>query len=195
MKLNIHILSHPIIQYLSSITKEKNLQSNIKNHTLRQLGLFLLYETMRNWLTTHKLTIKTINEHKSITIIDTKESYTIITNTNTNLSLIQEIQCLLPKCDINFIPIKILDSTNISNLDQIIEIIHPYQKIIIISYNINTQYILKLMLYLTDIHNVKIQQIRLIAINCTTENLISISKIYPKLNVYTTGIENNETRR
>nr|YP_007878167.1 uracil phosphoribosyltransferase or UMP pyrophosphorylase [Calliarthron tuberculosum]AGA63778.1 uracil phosphoribosyltransferase or UMP pyrophosphorylase [Calliarthron tuberculosum] len=192
MKLNIHVLSHPIIQHLSSLTKEKNLPSNIKNYRLRQLGLFLLYETIRNWIKTYRLTIRKINKKKNITIIDPEESYTIITNTNGDLSLIQELQCLIPKCNINLIPIKILNSIDITNLNQITENIDSYTKIIIVSNSIDIQYISKLMLYLTNIKNLKIEQIRLTSINCKTDYLIEISKTYPTLHIYTTEINRND---
>ncbi len=50
MKLNIYTISHPITQFLSSTVQNTQLQSDIQNHTWKQLGQFLIYETIRNWI-------------------------------------------------------------------------------------------------------------------------------------------------
>lgn len=189
MRLNIHVTSHPIIQHLSSITKQKNLQINIKKQILRQLGLLLSYETIRNWLQTYKLTIQVMHEKKNIILIDPKESYSIITNTTEDLSLIQELQYLLPKCNISFIPINVIISRDNSCINKAIKEIKPWTKIIIISYTIHLEYIIKLIDQLIN-QDIRLTQIRLSCINCNRDQLIKISHAHPSLNIYTTEIQN-----
>lgn len=185
MKLNIHIISHPIIQYLSSASKENNIQINIKKQILKQLGLFLSYETIRNWLQTYNLTVQTVNETKNITLINPKESYTIIANKLEDFNLIQELQYLLPKCQFSFIPTNM--TKNINSLC-IKKQINNWTKVIIISYSIELEYVKELLQELIK-QKIKIHQIRLSCINCHTDQLIQLSNIYPSLNIYTTEIK------
>lgn len=190
MKLNIHVISHPIIKYLSSLTQQKNLQINTKKQILKQIGLFLSYESIRNWLTTYNLIIKTLNETKNIVIIDPKESFIIIANTTEDINLIQELQYLLPECNIKLIPIDIINTPNNCYIETIFsKINYTYAKVIIINHYIQTQYILNLINLLIN-NNIEIHQIRLNCINCNTDQLIKISNKYPKLNIYTTAIHN-----
>ena len=186
MKLNIHIISHPIIQNLSSLIINQAFPPNINNLILKQLGLLILYETTRNWIKTYQLTIKQINYKKEITIIDPKESFIIISNTLKYLSLIQDIQFILPNSYFKLIE----DNNNNVKLNQSLELNHN-TKIIMIIYKITLKYILNLLDYFLYKKNIQIHKIRLICIQCETDQLIEISKKHNKLNIYTTQIINN----
>ena len=187
MKLNIHIISHPIIQNLSSIIINQTSKSNINNNlSLKQLGLFLLYETIRNWIKTYKLTIQQISHKKEITIADPKESFIIISNTLKYLSLIQDTQFILPNSDLRLIE----DNIHHKNSFELPEI-NLNTKIIIITDKIKPKYILNLLNYFLYKKNIQIYQIRLICIQCKTDQLIEISKKHKQLNIYTTKIINN----
>nr|AYR05775.1 uracil phosphoribosyltransferase [Lithothamnion sp.] len=193
MKLNIYTISHPITQLLSSNIQNRHFQSDTKNHTWKQLGLFLIYETIRNWIKIYKLKIKQINIIKELKILDPKESYLVIANITIDLGLIQEAKDLLPKCSISLIdfnknnPSFLIDS----NFSYIPKKIDRSTKIIIIEKYINTEYFLKLMDYLTNIKKINIISIRLICIVCEDSKLITISHKYPQLNIYTTQITSN----
>lgn len=185
MKLNIHLMSHPVIQHLSSTIIDKQLNSYNTYQILRQLGLLITYETIRNWLRTYKLTIKQIKQEKEIIIIDPKESYIVIFNNIESLSLLQEMQLLIPK-----IQLELIYNYDIINKNRLIKI-DSYTKIIIINNKIEVGYLVNLLDYLTKNNNVKTNQIRLTCIECETNQLIAISKEYAELNIYTTKIINN----
>ena len=190
MKLNIYTTSHPITQFLSSTVQNTKLQSNIKNHAYKQLGQFLIYETIRNWIKTYKLKIKKINITKEFTILDPKESYIVMINITMDLALIQEARYILPRCSISLIdfnknnPCILLDS----NFSYIPQHIDPSTKILIVDKHINIEYFVKLMDYLIETKKIKISNIRVICIICEDNKLITISKKYPQLNIYTTQI-------
>ena len=189
MKLNIHLVSHPIIQSLSSIATNKPFPSNIVNYTLKQLGLLVTYETIRNWLKTYTLTIRQTNYKKTITIPDPKESYIIIFNQIHCLNLFQDIHLLLPKCEL-----KLINNENI-HIDNSQSITWPdinsHSKIIIINYDLELEYVLSVLCKLTCDQQININQIRLTCITCKTSQLVIIGNKYNKLNIYTTKIINN----
>lgn len=186
MKLNIHLISHPLIQNLSSTVNNKILPLNITNQTLKYLGLFTIYETFRRWIKVYKLTIKQIQCKKEIVITDPKESFTIIFNDLYYLSMFQEIQLLLPK-----INLKLIQTNEISTLNKspsIFKDINLSTKIIIVNYKIDIYYIQYLVDHCINKENININQIYLICIICHTNQLTQLSKQYDNLTIYTTQI-------
>lgn len=193
MKLNIYTTSHPIIQFLSNTIQNTNLQYNTKNQTYRQLGLFLTYETIRDWLRIYKLHIKQINIIKEFIIIDPKESYIIMTDINMDLAFIQEVSYVLPNCSISLINFSKTNTDNLtdSNFSYIPTQINEATKIIVIKKYIDVEYLFKLLYYLTNIRRMNIGQIRLTSIVCEENKLVKISQKYPELRIYTTQVKNN----
>lgn len=186
MKLNIHLISHPLIQTLSSITKNKVLPSNITNQALKQLGLLTIYEAIRKWIKVYKLTIKQIRCKKEIVMIDPKESYTIIFNNLDYLNMFQDIQLLLPKINLKFIQNNEISKEN--NKQSLFKDLSLSTKIIIVNYKIDVSYIHTLINHLLTKNNININQIYLICIICATDQLIQLSKQFHNLTIYTTQI-------
>lgn len=186
MKLNIHLISHPLIQNLSTTVNNKILPSNITNQALKYLGLFTLYETFRRWIKVYRLTIKQIQCKKEIVITDPKESYTIIFNDLYYLSMFQEIQLLLPK-----INLKLIQSNEINTINNSLSLFKDVSlstKVIIVNYKIDKYYIQYLVDHFINKENININQIYLICIICHTSQLTQLSKQYDNLTIYTTQI-------
>lgn len=193
MKLNIYLLSHPLIQNLCNVADESLTQTKINNNTNKLLGLFIIYETIRKWIKVYHLTIKQVRLTKEKVIIDPKESYIIIFNNLNLLSTFQEIQSLLPKINLELI------KEDEINENTICQLIHPtqknrlYTKIIIVNYEIDINYVSKLVDLLINQRNISIDQIYLTCIKCKTNQLIELSKseLYKNLAIYTTKIIKN----
>lgn len=190
MKLNIHIISHPIIEILSNLSKNQAKATTIKNHALRYLGLFMIYETVRSWLKIYRLTVTQALLQKEISVIDPKESYVIIFNNLNELSLFNEVQELIPNNSLNLIEKSEIDKKNEAAIK--LPKISSCTKIIITLKQLDSKYVLSLLEYLAKKHNTKLAQIRLICIICTTDQLIDISERYGNLNIYTTKIKQNQ---
>ena len=180
MKLNIHLISHPLTQNLSSINSNMSLQYNILNQYLKYLGLFIIYETIRTWTIIYKLKIKTNQKKKEVIIIDPKESYTIIFNDLNYISMFQEIQLILPKIDLKLVEYKNKKQLNLSY--------NTYHKILIVNDKMDITYIKDLIKDLKYTYNINLNQIRLACIECATTQLIKLSETYNNLTIYTTKI-------
>lgn len=180
MKLNIHLISHPLIQNLSSISSHISSQYSLLNQYLKYLGLFIIYETIRTWTITYKLKIKTNQTKKEFIIIDPKESYTLIFNDLDYVSMLQEIQFILPKMDLKLIKHKNKEQLNISY--------NTHHKVLIVNNKMNVTYIKHLIENLKYTYNINLNQIRLACIECTTNQLIKLSERYSNLTIYTTKI-------
>lgn len=187
MKLNIHLVSHPIIQSLSSSITNQEILAARKNHTLKHLGLFLTYEAIRTWIKSYKLAIKQTKGLKEMTLIDPKESFIIVFNSIQYLGFFHEVQELIPKSRLELIN---ADAINNSKDITIIEpaTINSYTKIIIATYQLKSEYILNLVKQMTEKHKISIRRIRVACIVCKTNELIELSQQYSDLNIYTTAI-------
>ena len=193
MKLNIHIVTHPIIQQLSSSLKNNSNNQTTQNKTSQQLGIFLIYETIRNWLKNQELYIKDIYFIKRFILANPQDSCMIITNIPQNFNLIQELQEFIPNCQISFINIyKADNSWRINPLFNFIPSrINKNKKIIILDKNLHPETVILLINYLITNRHVTLSQIRISSITCNIQTLQTLSNKYPKLNIYTTEIIND----
>lgn len=189
MKLNIHLISHPIVESLSSSIRDKTLVNTAKKHALKYVGLFIIYETVRNWLKIYRLTIMQNILRKEITVIDPKESYVIIFNDLNQLSFFNEIQEIVPNSRLKLIEEKEIGEND--NTVSKITKLDSHTKIIIAINQLRSKYILSLLEYLMKNHKTKASQIRLACMTCTTNQLINISNIHSNLDIYTTRIVEN----
>lgn len=195
MKLNVYVVTHPIIQQLVSILKNKKIHNTIYNKTSQHLGIFLIYETIRNWLKNQQLYIKNLKITKKLSLTNPQESCTIITNIPQNLNLIQGIQEFIPNCQINFLNLCKTDEgweVN-SEFNFIPSDINKNKKIIILDKNIQTEAMITLINHLIIKKQVEINQIRISSITCSTHTLKILGSKYPKLNIYTTEVTEDYT--
>ena len=180
MKLNIHVISHPLTQNVSGIISNMSPQHNIFHQYLKYLGLFIIYETIRTWTIIYKLKIKTNRKEKDFVIIDPKESYTIIFNNLDYISMLQEVQFILPKTDLKLVEHKNKNKLNFSS--------NTHHKILIVNDRMDVTYIKDLIKELEYNYNIHLNQIRLACIECATTQLIKLSEQYNDLTIYTTKI-------
>lgn len=188
MKLHIHNISHPLIQNLYNITNTSLRPNAITIQANKHLGLLMIYETIRKLIKVYNLKIKRIKSNKEITLIDPKDSYTIIFNDLKHLSMVQDVQLLLPKINLELINKKDLDL--IKQTDSSLKIVNLYTKIIIVNYDINIQYINDLIHLFTEKDSIQANQISIMCIKCTTNQLLQLSEneLYKNLTIYTAKI-------
>nr|AOM64619.1 uracil phosphoribosyltransferase [Riquetophycus sp.] len=190
MRLNVYLISHPIIRKLSTQIRysiSSNYYIQKKYRLLQNIYILLVYEVVRKWMKVNNIYIKNIDNIKELTLFTPKESYLIITNLMNCGNIINEINDLLPKSYIQHLDCNQNNIINDNCLDN--EIIHIIQeaKIIIID-NVLTTSTNKLLHYLTQQKQIEISQIKIICITCNNKVLETIGDKYPLLNIYTTKI-------
>nr|YP_009295885.1 uracil phosphoribosyltransferase [Schimmelmannia schousboei]AOM64820.1 uracil phosphoribosyltransferase [Schimmelmannia schousboei] len=188
MQLNIYIISHPIIEIM--MNKIIYSQSNNIQKYYKKIGLLMVYEVLRKWMKIQTIYIKQINQIKELCILNTKESYVIITNLVESYPMITDIDDLLPSINIQHInqpidPIKLQNS-------YILQKINNTSKILIFELFLNNYEIIKLLNYLLLKKNIKTSQIKILCITCNHKILEKLGQMHPKLNIYTTKIITNE---
>nr|YP_010986089.1 uracil phosphoribosyltransferase [Polyopes affinis]WOL37007.1 uracil phosphoribosyltransferase [Polyopes affinis] len=189
MQLNIYIISHPIIQQLSSqITCSTTKTDNTYNRTCKQLGFLMIYEVMRTWMQVQNIYIKKINQTKQLCILKKEESYIVFTDLINSHNIITEAIDLIPQVELNHVNFeqKSIPNENIHYSSQVE--IKQKQKVIIINLKFNNNKIIHFLDYLIIKKHVKISQIKIICITCKHQVLEKMGNKYPALNIYTTNI-------
>lgn len=195
MRLNVYLVSHPIIQKISaqmiySIDSKNPISYNY--HGSQPLHMLLIYEVIRKWIKIYKIYIPYIDFIKESYVFDSKDSYIIITNLMNCGNILPNINSILPQVYIQHLNLNNTSMTNINDNDfnsNIINIIKS--KKIIIMDNFLKLSIIQLLDYLIITKEVKIETIKIICITCTNKTLEKIANKYPLMSIYTTKIYNN----
>ena len=195
MRLNIYLISHPIIQKLSNQIRYSIHHQSPSQHEyskFQQLHIFLIYEVVRKWIKTCKVYIQHVDFIKDLYLFDSKESYIILTNLMNCGNILPYIHSLLPQVYIQHINFdhKFITNINENYFDSSILNVIKEKKIIIMD-NFLTYSIIKLLDYLTIQKDIKVQQVKIICITCTNKILEQIADRYPLVNIYTTKIYTN----
>lgn len=187
MPLNIYIVSHPIVQQLSSqIMNPTLIPPNMYNESYKQLGSLMIYEVMRRWMTIQNIYIKQIDHIQTICTLKREESYIILTDLVDSYNFVTDALNLIPRVELKHISFK--QKLNNINKVTINTNGNKQQKIIIINLYIDNDILIKFLDYLTIEKHVKINQIKIICITCKHQLLEKIGNKYPNLNIYTTKI-------
>nr|QJH88382.1 hypothetical protein [Pterocladia lucida] len=178
MRLNIYLLSHPLIHILSDYIIEREEKNNFAYYLkAQQLGIFLIYEILRSWIKTKEVYIKKIHTTKQINIIDPLESYSIVTDLTSSHHIITAIGSILPYTQ--FKQINKL-STKINY--------HFNEKIILFEKSLCNYKTLQSIDFLVRHKEIDINHIKVACIICNNKVLDQIGYIYPNLKIYTTKI-------
>lgn len=187
MKLNIYLISHPIIKILSNpyTINNNDIYTNQKKH----LTLLLFYEIMRKNLNFKTIHIRQILSLKTIHLPDFHQRNCIITNLSDTYFLISEIQEIIP--NLHIINIDTLSASYDAN-NRIKEILRCNQmtknKVTIFETILIQNNILQLIEFLTSKLQISIKEVNIACLTCSNQVLKKISEKYPQLNIYTTNI-------
>lgn len=190
MKLNIYIISHPLIQILTTkIISHKSVYSNIPNvyKNYQYLGILLIYEILRKWINISNIYIKKLDYIHEMSIIDNEQKNYVITNIIDNYHMITDIHQIFPQTELQHININNIKSWEKINIHDI----NSKTNLIILENFLNNENILSLIDYINKIHKINHDCIKIACITCTNKILEKISIEYTDLNIYTTKIIND----
>nr|YP_010902975.1 hypothetical protein REP59_pgp005 [Hypnea flava]WCH55029.1 hypothetical protein [Hypnea flava] len=192
MTLNIYIISHPIINTLSSQIIYSIKENNKINESIyNEMNFLLIYELLRKWIKVKNIYIKNINYIKEISIFNPSESYTLCANLEKCYNIIDHLKVLIPKLSIIHTYTYTDGNCNTKiyyNSKQGKKL--KNNKIIIIEQILNNNSIINLVNELINQYNIHITSIKIICIACNNRVLELINKKYSKLEIYTTKIIN-----
>jgi len=185
MKLNILLLSHPLIKIFTKSLKSNNdtNKQSLKS-TYKYIGIFFIYEILRKILLTKNIYIYKLDYIKEICMLDNKQINYVISDVVNNFDMLTDIEKIFPQ--INLQHINFSTSNTWKNIK--VKNINDTTNIIILDKFIKNDNIVKLIEYLHKEEEINTKNIRIACITCTNKILEKISLKYTNLNIYTTNI-------
>ena len=184
MKLNIYVISHPIIQILHNQNNENHIVKALEIKNKSKIMLFLIYEILRKLIDINNIYICKLNHIQKLSIMNSQQENYIITNIINNYNLLQEIYETFPQTNIIHYHI----NNNYSNLINNIKNLNEKTNIIIMEQFLMEDNIINLLKYIKNDIKIKEKQITIVCITCTHQILEKISQYYNAINLYTTNI-------
>jgi uracil phosphoribosyltransferase len=96
MQLRIHVPPHPLIKHWLGVVRSDTTPSPVFRSAMTELGRWLAYEAMRDWLPTVDMTIQTPMTTCQATFVDPEAAIAIIPILRAGLALVEGIQSAVP---------------------------------------------------------------------------------------------------
>lgn len=96
MKLRVHVPTHPLIQHWLGVARDESTPSVLFRSAMTELGRWLTYESLRDWLPTMALEVKTPIAPSPATFINPDVPIAVIPILRAGLALMEGAQSLLP---------------------------------------------------------------------------------------------------
>jgi uracil phosphoribosyltransferase len=95
-QLRIFVPPHPLIQHWLGIARDKQAPSKVFRQAMSELGRWLTYEAIRDWLPTVQIELETPVDTVTATFIDPQTPLAIVPILRAGMSLMEGIQDVLP---------------------------------------------------------------------------------------------------
>lgn len=186
MQLQIYQISHPLIKLISGRIDTKYISHIDKNQCEKYIGFLVIYEIFRKYILIQNIHIKITEGTKTISIIDSRKKYILLTNISNTYNMLADITSITSNLELYHV-----EYENKDQIKDYIENIHSYNKDIdiFIIEKITTNYkVINLLEYLVKEKNISLDHISICNIFSSSTILQEIGKKYPKLKVYTTKV-------
>ena len=96
LQLRIYVPPHPLIKHWLGVARSNTTPSPIFRSAMTELGRWLTYEAVRDWLPTLDMDIETPLQSCSATFVDPEASIAIVPILRAGLALLEGIQSAVP---------------------------------------------------------------------------------------------------
>ena len=178
MSLKVIVPTHPLIKHWLSILRDKNTPNILYSTGFEQLGKWLTYEALRNWIPYKKEKIDTNEGQADVFFIDNNYPIKIIANIPEGLSLWYGSKEVIPNATLS--------------LGELPTKIDPKEGIIIYSDQIKKGS--NLINLLTKLKKLRVESNRILLISsiCSDKGLAEIAKLFPEQQIYTSCIDEED---
>nr|WKD83513.1 uracil phosphoribosyltransferase [Neopyropia yezoensis] len=184
MQLQINIASHPLIQHWSGILENDNNPGTILRTACSELGKWITYEIMREWLVTETIELKA---NTTISLISSHYKYIIVIIMPYGFILAEGARSLLPTANI------VLVNYN-DIINNVPDQLNSFTKILVLDLFLDEATITPL---LNDFikKGAVLSNIKIACLECGTSQLNQLGHIWSKLEIYTTKVNTNVDKK
>ncbi len=95
-QLRVFVPPHPLIQHWLGLARDRQTPSKVFQQSMVELGRWLTYEAIRDWLPTVSIEVETPVDRATATFIDPQTPLAIVPILRAGMSLLEGIQAVLP---------------------------------------------------------------------------------------------------
>jgi len=190
-QLRIYVPPHPLIKHWLAVARDQNTPSSLFRSAMTELGRWLAYEAVRDWLPTVETFVQTPLAECPATVINPEVPIAVVPILRAGLSILEGVQTVVPLASIYHLGLVRDEATLEATcyLNKLPQEFHPEARIIICEPMLATGASISLALQEITQRGGKPEQIRIISIVAAPPALQKLSADYPSLQIYTAIID------
>lgn len=191
LQLRVYVPEHPLIKHWLSVARDVNTPSVLFKSSMSELGRWLTYEAVRNWLPTVDTVVQTPLTQCSATFVNPEMPIGIVPIVRAGLVLLDEVQKVLPVAAVYHLGL-VRDESSLEPscyLNKLPDRFDPQTRIVILEPMLATGG--SIMMAMKEITSRGIQPdlVRIISVVAAPPALRQLSANYPGLEIYTAIID------
>ncbi|MEB3355326.1 MAG: uracil phosphoribosyltransferase [Synechococcales bacterium] len=191
LQLRVHVPPHPLIQHWLGVARDTGTPSVLFRSAMTELGRWLTYEAVRDWLPTMETTVQTPLAPCPATFIDPNTPIAVIPVLRAGLAMMEGIQAILPLSSIYHLGLVRDEETLEAScyLNKLPDQFHPETRVLISEPMLATGgSIMSVMEELTQ-RGVDAGLVRIVSVVAAPPALQKLGADYPTVRVYTATID------
>jgi uracil phosphoribosyltransferase len=191
LQMRVYVPPHPLIQHWLGVARDAATPSALFRSAMTELGRWLTYEAIRDWLPTAEMTISTPLGPCQATFINPDEALVVVPILRAGLALLDGAQALLPLASIYHLGFVRNEETLEAScyLNKLPAQFTPQTRVLITDPMLATGgTTMSAMAELTQ-RGIDPALVRIIAVVAAPPALQKLSMAYPGLNIYTAAID------
>lgn len=191
MQLRIYVPPHPLIKHWLAIARDAQTPMPLFRTAMQELGRWLTYEAMREWLPTQPLQIQTPLDQVDGEVIDGSKPVAIVPILRAGLAMIEGCQSLLPQAKVFHLGMARDERTLHAScyLNRLPTTLSPELRILIPEPMLATGGTLTQVLEDLQHRGADVALVRIVSVIAAPEGLKRLGDHYPQLQIYTAMID------
>lgn len=191
LQLRVYVPEHPLIKHWLAVARDLNTPSVLFKSALSELGRWLAYEAIRNWLPTVDTTVQTPLTQCPGTFVNPEVPLGIVPIMRAGLALLDEVQKVLPLASVYHLGLVRNESSLEPScyLNKLPKKFNAETRIVILEPMLATGGSIMMAMEEVTKRGVKPDLVRIISIVAAPPALRQLSEKYPGLEIYTAMID------
>ena len=191
LQLRVYVPEHPLIKHWLSVARDANTPPVLFKSAMSELGRWLTYEAVRNWLPTLDGMVQTPITECAATFVDPEMPIGIVPILRAGLVLLDEVQKVLPIAAVYHLGLARDESTlkPTCYLNKLPDRFAPQTRIMILEPMLATGGSIMVAMKEITSRGVAPELIRIVSIVAAPPALRQLSENYPGLEIYTAIID------
>lgn len=191
LQLRVYVPEHPLIKHWLSVARDVNTPPVLFKSAMNELGRWLTYEAIRNWLPTIETKVQTPITECAATFVDFQTPMGVVPILRAGLALLDEVQKVLPTAAVYHLGLA-RDESSLEPtcyLNKLPDRFAPQTRIVILEPMLATGGSITMAMKEITSRGISAEMIRIISIVAAPPALRQLSENYPGLEIYTAIID------